>query len=69
MHELRARLQALDEEVAAEVERTRAQLEEQAGTLEPLTVAPRKGDITVSLLTLVWSPWAVAGDEPPVPLI
>jgi len=69
LHELRARLQGLDEEVAAEVERTRAQLEEQAGTLEPLTVAPRKGDITVSLLTLVWSPWAVAGDEPPVPLI
>jgi hypothetical protein len=52
----------LQREIEAEVARLEATTDPQGLVLEPVEVAPRKGDLTVGAVSLVWAPHLVAPD-------
>jgi hypothetical protein len=54
---LRARRQALDDELAAETEALRARTDPLAERLDTIAVKPRKSDVEVDVVTLAWAPY------------
>ena len=63
------RLADLDTEFQAETEKIQAALDAAALSLEEITLQPKKSDITISQVALVWTPWAVSTDGEATPLI
>lgn len=57
---VQARLTALDAEFHAETEKLATHVDPTAIELEELTLQPKKADITISQVALVWTPWSVA---------
>jgi hypothetical protein len=62
------RLTALDAEFKAETEKLSAHVEPTAIELEEVTLQPKKSDITISQVALVWTPWSVAAGGEVTPL-
>ncbi len=62
------RLVALDAEFKAETEKLSAHVDPTSIELEELTLQPKKADITISQVALVWTPWEVATDGSSTPL-
>ena len=56
------RLAALDAEFKAETDKLAAHVDPTAIVLEEVTLQPKKSDITISQVALVWTPWSVAAD-------
>jgi len=56
------RLAELDAEIAAETTKVQDGLQPDALTLEALQIAPKKSEINVSGVTLVWQPWIARMD-------
>jgi hypothetical protein len=56
---LRDRLAELEAEFAAEAEKVRAANADEALAVEELGIRPRKTDVAVGGVTLVWTPWRV----------
>jgi hypothetical protein len=54
---LQEQLVALEEEFTRESEQLREQFTEEALELKELPIKPRKSDLTVDQVTLVWTPW------------
>ncbi len=65
---VQARLTALDAEFKAETETLSAHVDPTAIELEELILQPKKADITISQVALVWTPWSVAEDGTTTPL-
>jgi hypothetical protein len=59
---VRQRLAALDAEFKAETEKLSAHVDPTAIELEAVTLQPKKADITISQVALVWIPWSIAAD-------
>jgi len=59
LEDLKAELDAVNDELAAEVERIATEFHPQSIVLEELTVTPRKSDIQVAALAVAWCPWLV----------
>ncbi|MEZ5458028.1 MAG: hypothetical protein R3E65_01470, partial [Steroidobacteraceae bacterium] len=59
---LQQRLQALETEVAAEIERSAAALEAGNIELRAVAVTPRKSDLAIGEIALVWRPWRRGAD-------
>ena len=62
------RLALLDTEFKAETEKLAAHVDPTAIELEELTLQPKKADITISQVALVWMPLSVAADGSATPL-
>lgn len=62
------RLAALDAEFKAETERLSSHIDPTVIELEEVTLQPKKSDITISQVALVWTPWSVAADGSATPL-
>lgn len=62
------RLFALDAEFKAETEKLSAHVDPTAIELEELTLQPKKADITISQVALVWTPFSVSADGQATPL-
>ena len=62
------RLVALDAEFKAETEKLSAHVDPTAIELEELSLQPKKADITISQVALVWTPWSVTADGEATPL-
>ncbi len=62
------RLADLNAEFKAETEKIQATLDGEAIALEEVTLQPKKADITISQVALVWTPWSVAADADATPL-
>ena len=56
------RLTALDAEFQAETEKLSARVDPVSIELEEVTLQPKKSDITISQVALVWTPWSVSTD-------
>ena len=65
---VQARLTALDEEFKAETEKLSAHVDPTSIELQELTLQPKKADITISQVALVWTPWSVAAEGSVTPL-
>lgn len=65
---VQARLVALDAEFKAEAEKLSAHVDPTSIELEELTLQPKKADITISQVALVWTPWSVAEGGTTTPL-
>jgi len=63
---LRQQQQDLDREFQDEVARVQSQFEPAAIVLEPREIAPKKTDIKVEEVVLLWTPWAIgkSGETP-----
>jgi hypothetical protein len=59
---LRRRLEELEREFAAEVDALRQPVDAADFELDEVVVRPRKSDLTVDQMFLVWEPWNVAAD-------
>ena len=59
---LEARIHAMEEQFHKEVEVLRAKYGEGAVEPEPVELRPRKSDIAVDRVVMVWLPWWVDGD-------
>ena len=59
---LRARLADLEETVQGELDGLRGAVDAEALTVTEVKVAPRKSDLDVESLLLVWTPWRVGTD-------
>ncbi|RIK77197.1 MAG: ATP-binding protein [Planctomycetota bacterium] len=57
-----ARLKQLETEFAVETEKIRAAFSAEALVLDATEVKPKKADVDVSRVVLVWRPWRVAAD-------
>lgn len=66
---VQARLIALDAEFKAEAEKLSAHVDPTAIELEEVTLQPKKSDITISQVALVWTPWSITADGEATPLI
>jgi uncharacterized small protein (DUF1192 family) len=64
---LRQRLAALNEECERDVADLQSKLDPQAIAIRPLSLAPRKSDIGVGRIALLWVPWQTAADGLPRP--
>ena len=62
------RLAALDAEFKAETEKLSARVDPASIELEEVTLQPKKSDITISQVALVWTPWSVDVDGSATPL-
>ncbi|MBC7817312.1 MAG: hypothetical protein IAG10_10525 [Planctomycetaceae bacterium] len=62
------RLTALDAEFKTEAEKLSAHVDPTAIPVEELTLQPKKSDITISQVALIWTPWAIAADGEATPL-
>ncbi len=62
---LRDRRKAMERDTEEETERIRAAWQGVETGLEPLRIRPRKSDISVGGVALVWTPWGVAPDGIP----
>lgn len=60
--QLREQLDELSAAFDKEAEAQRESLDPDRLEVQPLTVAPRKGDIRIERLTLVWLPWRLGAD-------
>ena len=58
----RERLAALDAEFKAEAESIQSGFDADQLQLEEIAIQPKKADITVSQVVLLWEPWVVKGD-------
>ncbi len=67
LEDLKAELDAVNAELAAEVERITAAFNPQSIELEELTVSPRKSDIQVAPIAVAWCPWLVDASGFPTP--
>lgn len=65
---VQARLTALDVDFKAEAEKLAAHVDPTSIELEVLTLQPKKADITISQVALVWTPWSVSVDGEASPL-
>lgn len=65
---VQARLAALDAEFKVEAEKLSAHIDPTSIELEELTLQPKKADITISQVALVWTPWSVAESGTTTPL-
>jgi hypothetical protein len=59
---LTERLAALQSEFDAEVAALQGQFEPEAANIEKTQLRPRKSDITVGTVGIVWTPWKIAAD-------
>ncbi len=57
--ERQVKLEDLEQELAGEIEKIKENFQPDALVLEPVVIAPRKSDIEVGDVTLVWAPWIV----------
>ncbi len=64
---LQRRLQSLEEEFAAEAAKLAATLDPATIALRQLAVTPRKSDLAVGEIALVWLPWRRGADGFPAP--
>jgi hypothetical protein len=64
---LQQRLQALEAEFAAESARVAAAHETGNIALRPVAVTPRKSDLAIGEIALVWQPWRRGADGFPTP--
>lgn len=64
---LRQRLAALEQEGEAEVAKLAATLDAAAIQLRPAAVTPRKSDLAIGEVALVWKPWRRGSDGFPAP--
>ena len=62
------RLAALDVEFKAESEKLTASVDPTTIALEEVTLQPKKSDITITQVALVWTPWSVTADGEATPL-
>ncbi|TXT36185.1 MAG: hypothetical protein FD138_1065 [Planctomycetota bacterium] len=62
------RLAALDAEFKAEAEKLSAHVDPTAIELEEVTLQPKKADITISQVALIWTPWSVNVEGSAMPL-
>ncbi len=62
------RLADLDAEFQTETEKIQAALDADVMSLEELTLQPKKSDISVDQVALVWTPWSVSPDGTASPL-
>jgi hypothetical protein len=62
------RLTTLEQEFQAETEKLSGHIDPSAIELEELTLQPKKSDITISQVALLWIPFAVADDGTTTPL-
>jgi hypothetical protein len=58
--EVQTRLEALEAEFEQELAAVRATEDAGIGEVSEKTIAPRKADITIGKVALVWTPWRVA---------
>lgn len=65
---LQARLAALDEKFTEEADKLFAHVDPTSIELEELTLQPKKADITISQVALVWKPFSVGVDGHAMPL-
>jgi hypothetical protein len=63
---INARIAALDSELEAEIAALEGSLDAQDITLRRFTVAPRKTDIAIGKVALLWTPWRTGADGFPV---
>lgn len=59
---LRERLEELDAQFKGETEKIQAGFDADALQLEEVAVQPKKADIAISQVSLVWQPWVIQGD-------
>jgi hypothetical protein len=59
---LKQQLADLQQEFDAEAEKVRASLAPDALTLEEVLIKPKKADIAIQEVALVWQPWIVRMD-------
>jgi uncharacterized protein YcfJ len=64
---LRQRLAALNEECERDIADLQSKLDPQAIAIRPVRLAPRKSDIAVGRVTLLWVPWQTGADGLPQP--
>ncbi|MCP5327444.1 MAG: ATP-binding protein [Sinobacteraceae bacterium] len=64
---LRQRLTTLQQEGEAEIAKLAASLEETSVALRSVAVAPRKSDLAIGEVALVWMPWRRGNDGFPAP--
>ena len=62
------RLVDLDAEFKTESEKIQSVLDAEALSLEEITLQPKKSDITINQVALVWTPWSVSPDGIASPL-
>jgi hypothetical protein len=62
LDELKKQLTELEQEFGEEAKQVEAQYQPDALELESLDVRPRKTDITVADVAIVWTPWLATGD-------
>ena len=62
------RLVDLDSEFKTESEKIQSVLDAEALSLEEITLQPKKSDITINQVALVWTPWSVSPDGSASPL-
>ena len=62
------RLAALDAEFKAESEKLTASVDPTTIPLEEVTLQPKKSDITITQVALVWTPWSVMAEGEATPL-
>ena len=62
------RLVDLDAEFKTESEKIQSVLDAEALSLEEITLQPKKSDITINQVALVWTPWSVSPDGSASPL-
>lgn len=65
---LQTRLAALDEKFTEEADKLFAHVDPTSIELEELTLQPKKADITISQVALVWKPFSVGVDGHAMPL-
>ncbi len=65
---LNQRLLDLDAEFKVETEKLQATLDADAVPLEEVTLQPKKVDISITQVALVWTPWSVNADGTATPL-
>ena len=63
------RLADLDAEFQTETEKIQASLDADVMSLEEITLQPKKSDISIDQVTLVWTPWSVSPDGTASPLV
>jgi hypothetical protein len=59
LDDLKAELEALNTELAGEVDRIASQFDPKSIELEELSVTPRKSDIQVAPIAVTWCPWII----------
>ena len=62
------RFNDLDAEFKAEADKLQSDIDASSLELEEVTLQPKKSDITISQVALVWTPWSVAADGEATPL-